>query len=368
MCNSYCRLIISIYHISRLEGRIMNNNILNIGSPPSIIHDYNTGSLVTYFKKTSSSLHDLWRDKLKQTETYRLYLSGGIDSQFTASVLKQLGLKFNTVIFDLQWDYVTVNSHDLLVAKRFAELNGIEYEIKTINLKELFESEEYVDLAIKYRIDSPQIAVHMKMLEVGNNDSDINMLGGDVPVLKYSKITGQAAPSANMSKSLVTCVLSGYYMFGQVNNVPVIKDLFRESDELLYAATLHNVSVLENYKIYFDETNIRRSLNSVYKKIYYESLGASILDPMIKSTGFETLKKKLMEETGIYNRFDQLYRFPLEKLVMQYPWSKNLRKVIPGDRNMGQLNHILKEYQTTAQNLIDQNINIESTTLYRIDF
>lgn len=346
----------------------MNNNILNIGNPPSIVHDYNTGSVVSYFTKTDASLLDLWRDRLSNTDTYQLYLSGGIDSQFTAQVLKNLGLKFNCLIFDLQWDQVTINSHDLLVAKRFAELNDFAYRIVELDLRKFYDSEEYVDLALKYRIDSPQIAVHLKMLELGNNDIDINILGGDVPVVTYSTQTNKAGLAANMSKSLITCVLSGYYMFGQINNVPVIKDLFRESDELLYAATYHNIQVLEQYKVYFDETYIRRSLNSVYKKKYYESLGAKILDPLIKSTGFETLKKNLMEETGIYNQFDQLYRFPLEKIVMQQPWAKNFREVVPGDRNAGKVSHILKEYEKTAKLLMQNNIKFESTTRYRIDF
>ncbi len=346
----------------------MNDNLLKIGSPPSIIHDYNTGTLLTNFKQTSMGLHELWREKLDSNLSYRLFLSGGIDSQFTASILTQLGLKFNAVIFNLEWDQITVNSHDLLVAKKFADLNGINYEIKTINLKEILESEEYVDLALKYRTDSPQIAVHMKMLELGNNGFDVNILGGDVPVLKYSKETHQAEPSYNMSKSLIACVLSSYYMFGQLNNVPVIKDLFRESDEMLYAATSHNIHVLKNCNVYFDESDSRRSLNSIYKKMYYESLGATLLYPMIKSTGFETLKKMLMEETGIYNKFDLLYRFPLEKAVLQHPWSKNFRRVVPGDRSIGHLNHILREYENTAKDLVDQNINIKSATLYRIDF
>ncbi len=346
----------------------MNNSILNIGSPPCIVHDYNSGSLLTHFKKTSASLHDLWREKLVSNQTYRLYLSGGIDSQFTASVLKQLDLKFNTVIFDLEWDHVTVNSHDLMVAKKFAELNGIAYEIKTINLKELFESEEYVDLALKYRTDSPQIAVHMKMLELGNNNHDVNILGGDVPVIQYSKNDNKATPAANMNKMLTTCVLSSYYMFGQLNNVPVIKDIFRESDEILYASTFHNINVLKDHNVYFDETYVRRSLNSAYKRMYYSSLGASILDPLIKSTGFETLKKKLMEETGIYNRFDQLYRYPLEKLIMQQPWGKHLRKATLGDRISGQLKEILSEYEKTVEHITSQGHDIKSLTLYRIDF
>lgn len=347
---------------------ITNNNILNIGTPPSIVHDYNTGSVVSHFNKTESGLIELWRNNLSATDTYQLYLSGGIDSQFTAQILKQLNLKFTCLIFDLLWDNVTVNSHDLLVAKRFAELNNFAYKIVELDLKQFLESEEYVDLSLKYRTDSPQIAVHMKMLELGNNNNCINILGGDVPVITYSKQTEKAKPAANMNKNLITCVLSSYYMFGKVNNVPVIKDLFRESSETLYAATLHNIHVLEKYKVYFDETHVRRSLNSVYKKTYYESLGATILDPMIKSTGFETLKKKLMEETGIYDKFDQLYRFPLEKIIMKQPWAKNFKTVVPGDRNTGHLNQILLDYENAANALIHNNIKFESSTLYRIDF
>lgn len=340
----------------------MNLDFIQIGNPPAITCDYTTSSVVTYYKQNTDTLFDHWHNIIDKSLKYQLFLSGGIDSQFSCHVLQQLGVKFSAVICDLRWDNITVNSHDFLTAQRFAETADIPYRVTVLDLKEFLNSGEYIDLGLKYRTSSPQIAVHTKILELGNNNESVNVLGGDVPILQYSSKNKTAGPSANLSKSLLVTNLFAYYNFGFVNSVPVIKDFFRLSDGTMYQAVKQNLEVVNKYNVYFDETNIKQSSNFSYKIHYYHSLGADIMHPLIKCTGFETLKKKLAEESGIYNQFDQLYRYPMENAFYSTEWGNNLSAKSPGDHQVGKLGQLVNEFKELVETAQPKNCN-----LYRLD-
>jgi hypothetical protein len=68
--------------------------------------------------------------------------------------------------------------------------------------------------------------------------------------------------------------------------------------------------------------------------LFYQDLGAEILPPLLKNTGFETLKMHLAKQTGVYNQYDVTYRFPLEQLLMNEEWyvgqyNQQFRTIIP---------------------------------------
>lgn len=340
----------------------MNLDFIKIGNPPAVTCDYTTSNVVTYCRESSTPLFEQWHDALDKRLKYQLFLSGGIDSQFSFHVLKTLGLKFSIVVCDMRWDNITVNSHDLLTAQRFAESNNIKYRTVVLDLKEFLNSEEYIELGLKYRTSSPQIAVHTKILELGNDNESVNVLGGDVPVLQYSNRNKTASPSSYFSKIFFVQSLFAYYNFGFLNDVPVIKDLFMLSDRIMYQAVKQNAEVIKQHNVYFDGDNPTKSSNFVYKMRYYNTLGATIMNPLIKSTGFETVKKMLAEESGVYNQFDQLYRYPMQNAFFGSDWGNEISAKKPGDRQMGKLSSLVNDFK-----ILIEEVQPKECNLYRLD-
>lgn len=342
----------------------MANEILEIGSPPAAVVDYTTSSLLLSYKDPGGTvtLWDIWTEKFKDIGECQLYLSGGVDSQMSAHVLSKLNVKFSTHICDMRWDGITVNAHDVMTATRYAEANNLPYHMFVLDLKEFFDSEEYVSVALKYRTPSPQIAAHLKMLEL-TADSPF-VFGGDMPVLKYNAATDDVR-LINTHKGFVMNNLSAYYNFGNLSNLTCLKDLFKLDCYANYLSVKFNLDVIQTYNKYFADSTTYQNSTFFYKQYYYSLLGAKIMSPLYKATGFETLKMMLAQETGVYNQFDKLYRHPLQTLISSQKWASNLfnPEKTAADRNIGNLSPIL----TAARDLIVNN-NCEPCNAYKFDF
>lgn len=342
----------------------MANEKLEIGSPPAAVVDYATSSLLLYYRDPGDAvtLWDIWDEKLKDINSCQLYLSGGIDSQFSASVLTRFGIKFSAHICDLRWNGITVNAHDVLTAIRYAETHDFPYHVFVMDIQEFFESEEYVDVALKYRTASPQIATHLRMLEL--TASDTVVFGGDMPIIRYNPVT-EDIKATNTHKGFFLNNLSPYYNLGNDRGLPVYKDFFKLDSYTNYLSVKFNLDVIQTHKKYFAELSSYQDSSFFYKQLYYKLLGASIMSPLYKATGFETLKIMLAQETGIYNQFDKLYRHPLQTLISSQKWASNLFNLekTAADRNIGNLSSIL----TAARDLIIDN-NCEPCNAYKFDF
>lgn len=340
----------------------MVNSKLTIGDPPAIIVDYDTCSVVQYYKNPGNNvtLWDVWREKFKDIKHCQLFLSGGLDSQFSLHLLKTLGIKVDALICDMRWNDVTVNAHDVMSAQRYAELNGIAYRMFELDLKDHFESNEYVDMALKYRTSSPQITAQIKMLELAATDTC--MLGGD-PTLICQKKTREITTLVNAKKAFVLNNLCAFYNFANDKNIQVIKDPFKMDHHTNYLSVEFNLDVIQAYNTYFAELTAYNDSTYTYKQHYYTLLGAKLMPPLYKATGFETVKKMLAQESGIYNQFDKLYRLPLYNLILSQPWAKNLLTITSGDRVRGQLDEVL-----VKSNELINTSGMNPCNVYRFDF
>jgi len=340
----------------------MSNNILQIGDPAAIQVDYSTTSVVSFYADPGNNitLYDIWAEKFKNIKECQLFLSGGLDSQFSLHLLKTLKVSIDTVICDMRWGDVTVNAHDVLAAQRYANLNDLTYRMFVLDLKELFESEEYVSIGLKYRTGSPQITAQIKMLELAANN--VCILGGDPTIVKYD-LAKNSMSLVNSHKGFIVNNLCAFYNFAVESNIPVIKDPFKMDQYTNYLSLKFNLDVIQQCNTYFAELSSYQDSNYLYKQHYYSLLGAKLMPPLYKATGFETVKKMLAQETGIYNQFDKLYRHPLYDLILSQPWAKNIATKTSGDHQKGKISKILDQ----AQKLIIDN-NLEPCNLYRFDF
>jgi hypothetical protein len=152
-------------------------------------------------------------------------------------------------------------------------------------------------------------------------------------------------------------------MFGNEHSLPMFKDLFKLDCYTNYLSVKFNLDVIQQHKKYFADINAYADSSFVYKQYYYEMLGAKLMSPLYKATGFETLKNMFAQETGIYNQFDKLYRYPLQSRIMSEPWAANMLTKTGADRQVGNLNEIFDQ----AKEIII-NENCSPCNVYRFDF
>ena len=96
-----------------------------------------------------------------------LYLSGGMDSEFVAKTLLNMGKKFIPVIFNWSNNYGEImNADDTLYALEFCKKENLIPIIETVNIEGLWESSEFVDLVKKTWLFSPQLTTHVHMVDL----------------------------------------------------------------------------------------------------------------------------------------------------------------------------------------------------------
>lgn len=340
---------------------MMANKILKIGNPACVTFDYETAGAVLHFKDPGNiSFWEIWGEKLKAINHCQLYLSGGIDSQFSAHVLKTLGVKFTSFICDMRWGNITVNAHDVMSAIRYCEIHNLKYQLFVLDLEEFFISEEYLSIGLKYKTTSPQIAAHLKMIEM--SATDYIVLGGDPPLIRYNPVTGETVITP-VNKLYIAGLLCPYYNVGIEKNLPVIKDFFKVDCYSNFLAVKHNLNVISEYQTYYGDLTHYNSDSFTYKQHYYNLLGADIISPLYKATGFETVRKMLAQETGVYDQFDKLYRVPLKNLIYSQPWGEKFLAKTGADRQIGNLTDILMQ----AKQAITEN-NYKPCNMFKIDF
>ncbi len=91
--------------------------------------------------------------------------------------------------------------------------------------------------------------------------------------------------------------------------------MFVISPEIYYLAFKHFVDTTVKHKLVIDKNFSGPAISQPLRKLFYTDLGADILPPLLKNTGFELLKIHLAKHTGVYNEFDLKYRQPLNSIL-----------------------------------------------------
>lgn len=131
----------------------------------------------------SGSYIDELKAYIKGLKDPLLYLSGGVDSEFVALVMLEVGIKFTPVI--LQWvndsDKVC-NIHDFLYAFDFCEKHKLTPIINKINLEKLWNNPEFIELARETCNNSPQVNTYVYAVELmaEKYPNSTHVLGGEV--------------------------------------------------------------------------------------------------------------------------------------------------------------------------------------------
>lgn len=112
-----------------------------------------------------------------------LYLSGGMDSELVANAMLDARVKFTPVIFEFIGSNGRIyNGADIKFAYAFCSRHGLVPIVKTLNLDELWNSTDFIQLAIDMQIVSPQIVTHAFMIKImeAQFPGTAHVFGGEV--------------------------------------------------------------------------------------------------------------------------------------------------------------------------------------------
>lgn len=282
--------------------------------------DYSKQTFELLFNSSDASLMSVWEEEFKTFTNVNICLSGGIDSQFLVYVLSKLKKNIKIYIFSLVWDDCVFNSPDVLHAIRFCKRHNLEYTNIDIDYKKFSSNTEILEICRKYKANSPQIALHLKMLDFIDNNNPI-FLGSDTPLMQYDFETKKASVSGINYQFYVTNAFLNYSL---INNRLVIKDIFKMTPTTQYLSYKNFIETTKKYKLVLPVIPSSSTVLSPQhiKLNQYNELGAEsfIMNPLVKNTGFEILKIHLAKQSGVYNQYDLLYRFPLETLLKLEDW------------------------------------------------
>ncbi len=276
----------------------------------------NSNVLKIFLEETDKTLMELWEEELSSFSDVNVFLSGGIDSQFVLHLLSKLGKNITVYIFSWLWDDCVINSADVIHATRYCNKFGYSYKTIEIDYKQFLHTNQHLSICKQYHASSPQISLQLKMLDFVDNDNPI-FLGGDPPIINYNLLNKK---SSVWGLDYQVYMTNAFLRYSVANKKIVIKDLFKISPEISWLSHKLFVEVTKKHKVVYPEFTGELVSHQPIRKLFYQELGTELLLPLLKNTGFETLKVHLAKESGIYNQYDMLYRYPLLKALERETW------------------------------------------------
>jgi len=281
-------------------------------------YDEKTLEIFAYPPANNETLMDVWAKAFESFEEVNLCLSSGIDSQFTLSVLRQLEKRINVYIFSFVWDDNVFNSADVLHAIRLCNKLGYSYTNIEIDYKHFLYTGQHLKICKEYKATSPQIALQLKMIDLIEDKSIPVFLGGDIPFLTFNFDDRTSTISGLSYQQFIT---NSFLNYGLKNQRIVIKDLFRVSAETNYLGFKQSLDTVKKHKIVVPSRSSGTGVTQPFRKLFYTDIvGDTLLPPLLKNTGFEMLKVHLAKESGIYNQYDLLFRYPLVNTLKNESW------------------------------------------------
>lgn len=258
----------------------------------------------------------------------KLFLSGGIDSEAMAESFLLAKIQFTVVIGrynNNQDSNSSMNDHDISHAFEFCEKHNLSYEVIDLDVFSFLESEKYLEYGKKYGCRSPQLAVHLYMLD--QVEGDCFVLGGNpiFPVFEKEQIEKLTdfenfRTSLNPNIQITTVVglpsqlYDCYLKYFQLRNLKGTPFFFQSSSELMMSFLNLDTATKQlaaNYKIHTYPD----------KCTFYKEAGFLCAAKPNKYTGFEKYREHYdqLHSTQHGVSFDRLFRRPLEEMN---PWAK----------------------------------------------
>lgn len=221
-------------------------------------------------------------------------LSGGIDSQTVVDTFLYAGVTPEVVIFNFLDDH---NIHDVSHAIKFCASRNITPRLIDLDVIRFLNNQLY-DFATKYKISSPQFAVHLYM-------------AGKLKDLGYtSAIFGGNNLTQYTDKSWYTPTKeeTDWCNYSREINFPIIGSFWLQDWRLSLMATIYMPYFISNDNPYCYNAKVQG----------YNTMGYDVMPQEQKYNGFETVKKYYEEMTGDGWTFEHQFRSPIKNFAGFY--------------------------------------------------
>jgi len=359
------------------------DNTLQLGVNPGCVLEISEAYYVNINSiKTDKSFISCVDELLKDRNQVNISLSGGLDSQFSLLLCKELKKDINLYTYRSFWKDTIINAEDVYIAQLIADKNNLKLNIEDINLHEFYDRNTHFKYSKNFFNDSPQLAVHLYWIDLLHKKYNINniMLGGDPPLFKYSKEYSKGKKMRVSNESFFQDILAPYYFLCKKLDIECFRDIFYHSPELVYNSYSNNIDVVNANKKHIDSKPKRNTDYGFapykidtyeFKYLWYKQIIDELVPQKSETNGFENLKKILACESGLYDQYDILYRKPLiehaTNTVKYYMTTKRERnRSIVRNRNVfydTPIKDLYTDFQKTVEDTHSKSIN-----KYRFDF
>ena len=269
-----------------------------------------------------------------------LCLSGGIDSEAVAWAFLCSGVHFRAVIMRFKGG---LNDFDIAPILAFCKRQNIKHESFEVEPQAFFESGKYLEYGKTYSCQSPQLALHLYLLD---HIEGLPVLCWQAPEILYHL----KEKSFGLPGDLHSVFLRYFYQ----NKRPGIPFFFLYTPELYTA--FYRTPILQTL-IWFGEQGAKVTNFYEHKCITYIQGGFPVRPRAHPYTGFEKLRDLYDKKDGksFGTAFDDRFRKPLEKIS---PLPEKHYQIVPDEARFhkAEMESLKKRFLP----LISQKQNIQS--------
>jgi hypothetical protein len=339
--------------------------MIEFGNPPVLSFDKNNNLLDVYIKKPDNNrtILELIGEQLKDVKKAHICLSGGVDSQFWVRICDHFNIPMRATTYLTFWEGSPINTDDFVCAQLTAQKYNIQWDVIDIHLDQFLGTPALLETAKKYNVASQQLAVHMHYLEKVVNQDEVFFMGGDCVYLGKTN-TSDLNLIADYSSRLLD--IYAYSFFFKEHNAKYFKDVFLLSPEVHYLFLKESVTVADLHNVYIDRTNESVSATMhpgthVVKHLIWENIIPGEIPQLVKTTGFEKLKKYFAVTSGEYNKFDTKYRSFLQQVTFKQRFKPN--KILAKTHGHKDLLELSEEFDK-----VTRKDECQPVTIFNFDF
>lgn len=265
--------------------------------------------LKTPFEEAVIAAHKI--KKAAQDQKIKLCVSGGVDSEVMLRSFIHAEVDFEVHILRFKDN---LNDFDIFNVIEFCQKRNIVIHFLDLDVIRFFESGQYLKYGELYQCQSPQLAVHLWMLD---------QMDG-FPVLSGNYIFPKKMEDGFFYVGLpgeLHCVYFRYFEKKQRAGVPWFLIYTPE----LYTSFFKTPTIQKQFQLSFDH---QMDFDYALKCQIYNEGGFDVLPREDKFTGFEKIRayydQKMNSSFGM--AFDELYRKPLE---IMNPFPNEFLQLVP---------------------------------------
>jgi len=281
-----------------IEDSITKNHTFNIEFLTTTVQPYN--SIIECYADLLSN---------RQTKFVDILYSGGLDSELVLYSCLINKTPARAITMRLLIRGCPVNMTDLYYSEKFCRANNVEQILIDIDAEKFLESGRHIDYLKKYFITEPHVATHFWLAE---QCSGFPVLGGDYTWPWVFK------PLISPHRHHY----SQYDRFFKDNNMHGIGNIMSHCLSGNIIIMNAHISLMQNKFYQTDYKNI-----SIFKRDLFESLGYKSPEIRLRSDGWESIPKLLLDMTP--------YRIALQEefgiTTSSISWNEKINELIKAD-------------------------------------